>query len=218
MVVLLSFRGVQLTAGQPQVDVVECRLACAGRRAANAGLLDRGDRLAGAAPMERNRDRRSDDERVSSGRSFAAQAVERVVGVVAGAEVEDLLAELGAQGPRRVEGDDLPFVHDREAVAEPLRFVEVVRRQKDGGGASLAQPVDDVEELGPDTRIEPYRRLVEEEDARARDEGTGDLESTALPAAVPGDRPVAGGDGERDPPHGADVARVRLGVSVTCDA
>jgi len=54
-------------------------------------------------------------------------------------------------------------VDDRDAVAELLRLVEVVRRQQHCQLAPVAQAGDHVEKLGADSRVEPDRRLVQEE-------------------------------------------------------
>src|SRR5205085_3762549 len=105
-------------------------------------------------------------------------------------ELDQLAAERGAQRARRVEGDDAAEVHDRDPVAEPLRLVEVVRRQHDRQPASGAEPGDHVEELGADARVEPDRWLVEEEHAWPRDERPRDLEAPALAAAQGRDRPL----------------------------
>ena len=60
-----------------------------------------------------------------------AQQRERGVDVAVDAQLDDLAAEGWRAARRRVERDDLARVHDRDAVAEPLRLVEVVRRQQD---------------------------------------------------------------------------------------
>src|SRR5262249_61391560 len=49
---------------------------------------------------------------------------------------------------------------------------------------------DHLEQLGADARVEPDRRLVEEEHAGARDERAGDLEPPPLTAAIGSRGPV----------------------------
>ena len=105
-------------------------------------------------------------------------------------ELEDLRAELREQRRRRVERDDPTGVDDRDAVAEALGLVEVVRGDEHRHLGSPPQPGDSVEELGADQRVEPDRRLVEEEHPRARHERAGDLEPPPFAAAVRADGPV----------------------------
>ena len=81
-------------------------------------------------------------------------------------------------------------MHDRDAVAEALGFVEVVRREENGRLAAVAEARDDVDQLGADPRVEADGRLVEEEHARPRDERTRDLQPPSLAAAVGRDRPI----------------------------
>src|SRR6185436_15332111 len=49
-----------------------------------------------------------------------------------GGELDDVLgADRENQLAWRAEGDDLPVIHDRNPIAQLLRFVHVVRRQQD---------------------------------------------------------------------------------------
>src|SRR5207244_5115371 len=82
------------------------------------------------------------------------------------------------------ECDDPPRVHDRDAVAEPFRLVQVVRREQDRHLGALAQTADQIEEFVSDPRVEPDRRLVEEEHTWRGDGRTRDLEPPSLAAAV----------------------------------
>ena len=55
-----------------------------------------------------------------------------------GFDLEDVLgAEPRDQPGRRVEGDHLAAIDDRDAVAEALRLLHVVRRQQHGAAARL---------------------------------------------------------------------------------
>src|SRR5262249_45313381 len=73
---------------------------------------------------------------------------------------------------------------------DPLGLVEVVRGEHDRRSVAGSQAGNRVEELMADERVEPDRRLVEEQDLRPRDERPGDLETAALAAAVPRHGPV----------------------------
>ena len=81
-------------------------------------------------------------------------------------------------------------MHDRDAVAQTLGLVEVMRRDEQRQVAARAESADRVDELVPDARVEPDGRLVEEEDARLGDEGARDLEPPPLAAAVCAHRSV----------------------------
>ena len=81
-------------------------------------------------------------------------------------------------------------MHHGDAVCEPFRLVEVMRRQQDRQLGLLAETANDLEQLLADARVEPDRRLVEKEDARRRDERAGELEPTPLTAAVAAHGPI----------------------------
>src|SRR5919204_2981097 len=167
MGVLLSGGLGEPAAGESQVDVIECGAAGADRRGGEVERADRGDRVGGRPVVQGHRHRRAHGERVAAGDPAVAERAERGRPVaVLDAKLDELAAERVAQRVRGVEGDDAAQVHDRDPVAEPLRLVEVVRRQHDREAAAGAEPRDHVEELGPDARVEPDRRLVEEEHAR----------------------------------------------------
>ena len=82
---------------------------------------------------------------------------------------------------RRPERDDLAVVHDGHALAEPLRFVHVVRRQQNRPARAL-ELFDQVPELAARLRIEPRRRLVEKQQLRVADERAREREPLLLPA------------------------------------
>ena len=87
----------------------------------------------------------------------------------------------GDQLARRVEGDDLAVLDDGDAVAEPLGFVHVVRREQHGP-AGLAKAADDVPQLPARLRIEAGRRLVEKQKLRIADQCAGDGQPLLLSA------------------------------------
>ena len=81
----------------------------------------------------------------------------------------------------RAQRDDLALVDDRDAVAEPLGLVHVVGRQHDGA-AAVPQVADDFPELAAGLRVEPRRRLVEEEHLGIADQGDRDGQPLLLAA------------------------------------
>src|ERR687883_1715241 len=64
---------------------------------------------------------------------------------------------------RRALGDDRAASDDNDPVGQELRLLEVVRREEDRL-AELAQAGDDVPRAAPRDRVEPGRRLVEEDE------------------------------------------------------
>ena len=64
-------------------------------------------------------------------------------------------------------GDDLRLVHDDQPVAQLLGLVHVVRRQ-DQRHAALLEPVEAIPQEVAGLRVEPGRRLVEQQDRRSR--------------------------------------------------
>ena len=82
---------------------------------------------------------------------------------------------------RRALGHDAPAVHDHEPVAELLGLVHVVGREHERD-AVLLQPVEPLPEHVARLRVEPGRRLVEQQHLGLVDERTRDREA-ALHAA-----------------------------------
>src|SRR6516162_9531298 len=82
---------------------------------------------------------------------------------------------------RRPLGGDPALVHDDEPVAELLRLVHVVRRQEERHPAPF-EPVEPVPDDVPGLRVEPGRRLVEQEHFRVVDERAGDGQAPLHPA------------------------------------
>ena len=73
---------------------------------------------------------------------------------------------------------------DGHPIAQPLGFVEIVRRQEDRHLSAVADTADEVQQFEADARVESNGRLVEEQHRRIGHEGAGDLQTSALPAAV----------------------------------
>ena len=81
---------------------------------------------------------------------------------------------------RRIERDDHPAIHDRDAVAQLLRLLHVVRGEHHGV-PSLTNLSHEPPEVMTCLRVEAGRRLVEEEDPRLVDERSRDAEPLLLP-------------------------------------
>src|ERR671935_790555 len=137
--------------------------------------------------MKRDREGRADRERVLARYATRTQRSEYFGRVAVRPKLDELVPELRQQPVRRIERDDLAGMDDRDAVAEPLRLVEVVRRHEDRHLGARPQSGDHVEQLGSDPRVESHRRLVEEQHTRVGDESARDLESAPLAAAERGD-------------------------------
>src|SRR4051795_591875 len=88
----------------------------------------------------------------------------------------------GAERRRRSLGDEPPLLDDRDAVAERLRLVEVVRRQEHRLSEVL-QRAHDVPRRAPRRRVEARRRLVEEDQLGVADEREREVEAAQLAAA-----------------------------------
>src|SRR5262245_41225765 len=118
--------------------------------------------------------------------------LERVTRVVAEDVVQRRLRpEAGFELGRGADGADAAAVHERDAVAELLRLFHVVRREQHGDplGPQRAEPVPD----GVATdRIEPDRRLVEDEHPGLVHERLGELEAPDHATRVAVGGPVGG--------------------------
>src|SRR5437763_684410 len=111
-------------------------------------------------------------------------------------------------------GDDLPVVDDRDPVVEGVGFLEVVRGDEDRHALS-AQPADLLPHVRPALRVQPGRRLVEEDDLRLVDDAERHVDAAALPAGVG----LALAVGELGPLEALDglrgqLARLRLADAV----
>ena len=89
------------------------------------------------------------------------------LGGIGGDRLERRAPDLGLQRGRRSLGDDVAVVDDPDAVGEHVRLFEVLGREEDRDAVVPRQPRDLLPERAPALRVEPGRRLVEEEDARA---------------------------------------------------
>src|SRR5262249_31380932 len=147
---LLSGGLGEAAAGQMEVDVVDGRLARGERRDAELYALDLGDRVSRAAVDERDGHRRADDEGIGAGDASLAEPGEGGTTVPVDTELHELVAQTGAQSRGRVERDDAAGVHDRESIAQPFRFVEIVRRHEQRQVVATTQTVEHVQQLVAD--------------------------------------------------------------------
>jgi hypothetical protein len=77
--------------------------------------------------------------------------------------------------------DDAPLVHDDEAVAQLLGLVHVVRRDDEGHALAL-EPEEPVPQDVPRLRVQPGRRLVEEQHLGVVDQAAGDRQAPLHPS------------------------------------
>ena len=100
-------------------------------------------------------------------------------------------SDLGLQCRRRPLRNELPLLDDSHAVGEDVGLLEVLRRQEDGDALLPAQAHDLLPHGGAALRVEPGRRLVEEEDPGQVDEGEREVEAPLHPARVARDLAIA---------------------------
>ena len=76
------------------------------------------------------------------------------------------------------------MVDDPDAVGEYVRLLEVLRRQEHRHALGLREPADLRPKGAAALRVQPRRRLVEEEDSRPVDERESEVEAPLHPAGV----------------------------------
>jgi hypothetical protein len=86
---------------------------------------------------------------------------------------------------RRTAGDNQTVIDNRDAIAQPFRFLDVVRRHDDRPLLG-AQFLDQIANLQANLRIEAAGRLIEEEHLRVVDESERDGEPLFLSAGKRG--------------------------------
>jgi hypothetical protein len=107
----------------------------------------------------------------------------------------------------RALGDDAAMVDDGEPLREPVRLIEVLRREEHCRTSSR-DAAHEVPHLRPAARIEARRRLVEEEDLRNGDEACRDVDAAPLTAGVGQHLPASGvGQTERVEQLGGALSR-----------
>ena len=124
------------------------------------------------------------------------------------------LADLGLERAGSPLGDDLAAVDDPDPVGEAVGLLEVLRGQKDGHALVVGQPLDLLPERAPALRVEPGRRLVEEQDPGPVDERQGEVEPPLHAARVAADLAI-GRLGEPDALDQLVAARASLGLRDT---
>ena len=129
-------------------------------------------------------------------RAQSSSAARGDVGAVVDDDLDALAADLRLQLVGGAAGDDPAVVDDGDAVGQLVGLFQVLGGEQEG--RALAHPVaDDLPHAEPAARVEPGRRLVEEEQARPADQGAGEVEAAAHAAGVGLDDPVGGvGQGE----------------------
>ena len=203
---------VVAAAGQAQEDVLQAGLAAGqvGQAGAAAGgeveQADEGGLHVGGLQGDGAIGRGGVGVDGGDGREGAQVRRGQVAGGQAGAD-RGRHPEPADQGGRGVAGDDAPAVHDRDPVAELLGLLHVVGGQDDRRTAG-PDPADGVPEVAAGLRVEPGRRLVEEDDAGVVDQGQGDREALLLPARKLVDQ---AGALLLEPDHRQQVVDPRLG-------
>jgi hypothetical protein len=91
------------------------------------------------------------------------------------------------RGPVALGHDPAP-ADDRDPVGKRLSLVQIVGGEQDRGAVAGGQAAHQGPELAAGLRVEPSRRLVQEQQPRAADDADGDVEPAAR-AAGPGADP-----------------------------
>ena len=172
-------------AGEREEDVVE-------RRAAHRDVVDAQLRLVEPAHRLHQRaaavlDRQAHRAPVDLGLHVDHAAehpgrLERHV-LVREVDLEPLAADAVLELVGGAVGDHAAVVDDRDAVGQPVGLVEVLGGEEDGRAVG-DERLDRLPQVEPAARVEPGRRLVEEEHRRARDERGGEVEPAPHAARV----------------------------------
>ena len=101
------------------------------------------------------------------------------------------------ESDRRVERDYLAAVDDCDPIAQRLGLVHVMRRERDGDLAFLAQRFEQVPHGAAALRVESDSRLVEEQHVGRMNQAARDFEPPAHPARVSRDE-IVGALGQPD--------------------
>ena len=97
--------------------------------------------------------------------------------------ITSVAPERDSSSRKRPAGDDLALVHDRDAIAEVLGLLEIVRGVDDRGAARAQRP-HGVEDVRARLRIDRDRGLVEEDQARAAHQGAPQVQPATHAAGV----------------------------------
>src|SRR5690606_30107202 len=114
-----------------------------------------------------------------------SKLISRLLELRRGAERDrdDLARDLALERLRRALGNDLAVVDDRDPVAQRVRLVEIVRRDE-YRHPFAAKPADLVPHPRAALRIQPGRRLVEEQRLRRMNDAERYVDAPALTARV----------------------------------
>ena len=132
------------------------------------------------------------DAHAADAASFSAAV--RDLGRVGEADLDDRRAEAGLELRRGALRDHRAVVDDDDLVRQAIGLLEVLRRQQHGVPAA-DELLDHAPEIGAAWRVEPGRRLVEEEHRRLVHERGREVEPAAHPA---GERAQRDGRPRRD--------------------
>ena len=182
-------------AGQLEEDVVERRAADGDVLDADAGLVEPARGLSDLAGAVRERDAEGpvlDEGAPVRDRREGRQRRLAPVSVVE-TDLELVAPNLVLQVVGGPFGDDDAVVDDRDPVGEPIRFVQLLRREKHGRALG-DELLDRVPEPDPAAEVETGRRLVEEEHRRPRHERRGQVEAPTHATRVGADEPPSGLD------------------------
>ena len=105
-------------------------------------------------------------------------------GAVGELDAHRLAAQRALELLGRALDHDLAPADDRQPVGELVRLLEVVRRQEDRQRFAARQHAELLPHRRARLRVEPRRRLVEEQDLRRVDEAERDVEPALHPARV----------------------------------
>src|SRR5947208_915985 len=148
-------------------------------RPAERDRADRHRQLANEARQERGTVRDLDPECAVRGQRVDAEALLDLAGGgrdVRDGEGDDVAAAPPFELGRRAERRDRAAVDDRDAVAE-LGLVHVVGDHEERHALTLAERAQVIPDVLAGLRVEPERRLVEEQNLRMVQHAAGDLEA-----------------------------------------
>ena len=179
------------TSSRVGSDMAIDRSRRARRRAAGAA---RGSAVPPSSTYSRTRPSRAASSRTYGSRASTGARAPRSLLAVPEADHDRVAGHLALQRARGALGHDLAVVDDHEAIAQRVRLFQVVGGEEHRG-AAVAQPADVIPQVRPALRVEPGRRLVEEQHRGLVHQAERDVEAAALTAGVGAD-PAVGELGE----------------------
>ncbi len=146
---------------------------------------DVADEVVGPLVDEVDEDGRTVDDRLEAGGRQS-----RGEGVTALVDLDGQRPDPLHERSERCRPEQLAALDRHEVVADALDLAEEMRGHDHGDPELRAGSVDELEHLVTAGRVEPVRRLVEQEQPRVVDQRLGELDPLAHPRAVAADRPV----------------------------